>query len=87
LGSAQLVGLLTAALLFAGRFEQAAQCIHQLARFAPQPTAAQQRYLLARWQAQWGWLLHLGGDAERSREHFLEALQALPDSAWTSRLM
>ncbi|KTB58462.1 LuxR family transcriptional regulator [Pseudomonas fluorescens] len=87
LGSAQLVGLVTAALLFAGRFDQAAQCIDQLARFAPQPTAAQQRYLLARWQAQWGWLLHLGGDAERSREHFLEALQALPDSAWTSRLM
>jgi len=87
LGSAQLVGLLTAALLFAGRFEQAALCIKQLARFAPQPTAAAQRYLLARWQAQWGWLLHLSGDAERSSEHFLEALQALPDSAWTSRLM
>ncbi len=87
LGSAQLVGLVTAALLFAGRFDQAAQCIDQLARFAPQPTAAQQRYLLARWQAQWGWLLHLSGDAERSRVHFLEALQALPDSAWTSRLM
>lgn len=87
LGSAQLVGLVTAALLFAGRFDQAAQCIDQLARFAPQPTAALQRYLLARWQAQWGWLLHLGGDAERSRAHFLEALQALPESAWTSRLM
>ncbi|VVO12008.1 LuxR C-terminal-related transcriptional regulator [Pseudomonas fluorescens] len=87
LGSAQLVGLVTAALLFAGRFDQAAQCIDQLARFAPQPTAALQRHLLARWQAQRGWLLHLGGDAERSREHFLEALQALPDSAWTSRLM
>ena len=87
LGSAQLVGLVTAALLFAGRFDQAALCIDQLARFTPQPTAAQQRYLLARWQAQWGWLLHLSGDAERSREHFLEALQALPASAWTSRLM
>ena len=87
LGSAQLVGLVTAALLFAGRFEQAATCIDQLARFTPQPTAAAQRHLLARWQAQWGWLLHLDGDAERSREHFLEALQALPDSAWTSRLM
>ena len=85
--SAQLVGLVTAALLFAGRFDQAAQCIDQLARFTPQPTAAQQRHLLARWQAQWGWLLHLGGDAEGSRVHFLEALQALPDSAWTSRLM
>ncbi|WP_338475627.1 LuxR C-terminal-related transcriptional regulator [Pseudomonas khavaziana] len=87
LGSAQLVGLVTAALLFAGRFEQAALCIDQLARFAPQPTTAGQRYLLARWQAQWGWLLHLSGDAGRSREHFLEALQALPESAWTSRLM
>lgn len=87
LGSAQLVGLVTAALLFAGRFDQAAQCIDQLARFAPQPTAAQQAYLLARWQAQWGWLLHLRGDADGARGHFLEALQALPDSAWTSRLM
>lgn len=87
LGSAQLVGLLTAALLFAGRFDQAAVCIDQLARFAPQSTAPRQRHLLARWQAQWGWLLHLGGDAEGSRGHFLEALQALPDSAWTSRLM
>ncbi|MFQ6348096.1 LuxR C-terminal-related transcriptional regulator [Pseudomonas sp. R11F] len=87
LGSAQRVGLMTAALLFAGRFEQAGVCIDQLARFTPQPTAAQQCHLLARWQAQWGWLLHLGGDAEHSREHFLEALQALPDSAWTSRLM
>ncbi|WP_248748572.1 LuxR C-terminal-related transcriptional regulator [Pseudomonas sp. MWU15-20650] len=87
LGSAQLVGLVTATLLFAGRFEQAALCIDQLARFTPQPTAAEQRYLLARWQAQWGWLLHLSGDAGRSREHFLEALQALPDHAWTSRLM
>jgi ATP/maltotriose-dependent transcriptional regulator MalT len=87
LGSAQLVGLLTAALLFAGRFDQAALCIDQLARFAPQPSAAQQAYLLARWQAQWGWLLHLRGDAEGSRGHFLEALQALPDSAWTSRVM
>ncbi|WP_300630472.1 LuxR C-terminal-related transcriptional regulator [Pseudomonas sp.] len=87
LGSAPLVGLVTAALLFAGRFEQAALCIDQLARFAPRPTAAAQRHLVARWQAQAGWLLHLSGDAEGSREHFLEALQALPDSAWTSRLM
>lgn len=85
--SAQLVGLVTAALLFAGRFDQAALCIDQLARFTPQPTAVLQRHLLARWQAQWGWLLHLGGEAARAREHFLEALQDLPDSAWTSRLM
>ncbi|MFC6336578.1 helix-turn-helix transcriptional regulator [Pseudomonas sp. CCM 7891] len=87
LGSAQLVGLVTAALLFAGRFDQAAQCIDQLARFTPQPSAQLQRQLLARWQAQWGWLLHLGGEAAQAREHFLQALEYLPDSAWTSRLM
>ncbi|MFO2462389.1 LuxR C-terminal-related transcriptional regulator [Pseudomonas sp. 15FMM2] len=87
LGSAQLVGLVTAALLFAGRFEQAAQCIDQLARFTPQPSASLQRHLVARWQAQWGWLLHLGGEAKCAREHFLAALDDLPDSAWTSRLM
>ncbi|WP_339533100.1 LuxR C-terminal-related transcriptional regulator [Pseudomonas mucidolens] len=87
LGSAQLVGLVTAALLFAGRFDRAAQCINQLARFTPQPSASLQRHLLARWQAQWGWLLHLDGEATRAREHFLEALEDLPDSAWTSRLM
>lgn len=87
LGSPQLVGLLTAALLFAGRFEQAAACIEQMARFAPQPCAAQQKLLLARWEAQQGWLLHLQGRLEPAREHFQEALAALPASAWTARLL
>ena len=34
-GSPQLVGLITAALLFAGRFDQAAECIEQLSDSAP----------------------------------------------------
>jgi ATP/maltotriose-dependent transcriptional regulator MalT len=34
-GTPQLVGLITAALLFAGRFDQAAACIEQLVRFTP----------------------------------------------------
>ena len=54
----QLIGLVTGALLFAGRFEQAGQCMAQMARFAPQPSAVEQRQLLARWQA-----LRLGDDA------------------------
>ncbi|NBF11966.1 helix-turn-helix transcriptional regulator [Pseudomonas sp. Fl4BN1] len=87
LGSPQLVGLLVAALLFAGRFEQAGQCMQQMARFAPQPMATGQRQLLARWQAQQGWLLHLGGRMDAARQHFLEALSELDDSAWTIRLL
>ncbi|WP_415773284.1 LuxR C-terminal-related transcriptional regulator [Pseudomonas sp. LB3P38] len=87
LGSPQLVGLITAALLFAGRFEQATACIAHLAHFTPQPSAVLQRQLNARWQALQGWLLHLQGRMEASRAHFLDALSALDPECWTARLM
>ncbi|MHC8331375.1 LuxR C-terminal-related transcriptional regulator [Pseudomonas sp. LB3P25] len=87
LGSSQLVGLITAALLFAGRFEQAADCIEHLSRFTPQPSAFLQRQLIARWQAQQGWLLHLQGRMEDSRAHFLDALTVLGPDLWPVRLM
>ncbi|WP_248738278.1 helix-turn-helix transcriptional regulator [Pseudomonas sp. MWU12-2029] len=87
LGSAQLVGLITAALLFAGRFAQAADCIGQLSRFLPPPSAGQQRQLIARWQAQQGWLLHLQGRMEEARDHFEQALSDLSPKAWTARLL
>ena len=87
LGSPHLVGLLTAALLFAGRFDQAEACIEQMARFAPQPSAILQRQLLARWQAQRGWFLHLQGRMEPAREHFYQAQHALAPSAWSARLL
>ncbi|MGE8066525.1 LuxR C-terminal-related transcriptional regulator [Pseudomonas sp. NPDC089569] len=87
LGSPQRVGLIAAALLFAGRFEQASACIDQMARFAPQPTATLQRQLLARWQAQQGWLLHLQGRTQAAHGHFLEALAELDADAWPARLL
>lgn len=87
LGSPQLVGLITGALLFAGRFEQAGDCIKHLSRFMPQPSAFLQRQLIARWQAQQGWLLHLQGRMEASRALFLEALGELGQACWTARLM
>ncbi|WMN18743.1 LuxR C-terminal-related transcriptional regulator [Pseudomonas piscis] len=87
LGSPQSVALLVGAMLFAGRFEQAEQCMAQMARFAPQPSAAAQVQLLARWQAQQGWLLHLEGRMEAAREHFHQALAELADSAWVTRLL
>lgn len=86
-GSPQLVGLITAALLFAGRFEQAGECIEHLSRFSPQPSSLLQRQLIARWQAQQGWLLHLQGRMEDAREHFLDALNELGPELWTARLM
>ena len=86
-GSPQLIGLITAALLFAGRFDPAGECIAQLSRFLPQPSEFLQRQLLARWLAQQGWLLHLQGRMEASRAHFLEALSELGPELWTVRLM
>ncbi|MCU1762253.1 LuxR C-terminal-related transcriptional regulator [Pseudomonas sp. 14P_8.1_Bac3] len=87
LGSPQLVGLITAALLFAGRFEQADECIEHLSRFTPQPSAPEQRQLVARWQALQGWLLHLQGRMEPSRIHLLAALESLGPELWGIRLM
>jgi LuxR family transcriptional regulator, maltose regulon positive regulatory protein len=86
-GSPQLIGLITAALLFAGRFDPAGECIAQLSRFLPQPTEFLQRQLLARWLAQQGWLLHLQGRMEASRVHFLEAMSELGPELWTVRLI
>ncbi|TBN44481.1 LuxR C-terminal-related transcriptional regulator [Pseudomonas sp. BGI-2] len=86
-GSPQLVGLITAALLFAGRFEQAGDCIERLSRFTPQPSATLQRQLIARWQAQQGWLLHLQGRMEAASEHFRQALAELGADAWQARLL
>lgn len=85
--SPQLIGLITAALLFAGRFEPAGECVAQLSRFLPQPTEFLQRQLLARCLAQQGWLLHLQGRMDASRAHFLEALSELGPELWTVRLM
>lgn len=87
LSTPQLVGLITAALLFAGRFEQAGQCIECLGRFMPQPSAELERQLIARWQAQQGWLLHLQGQMEQARQHFQQALAQLAADAWPARLL
>ena len=87
LSTPQSVGLVTAALLFAGRFDQASACIEQLTRFAPQPQACQQRQLVARWQVLRGWLLHLSGDGEQAREHFLQGQAGLDPQAWSLQLL
>ncbi|WP_460117968.1 helix-turn-helix transcriptional regulator [Pseudomonas sp. S2_C03] len=87
LGSPQLVGLISAALLIAGRFEQAGECIDNLSRFLPQPSALMQQQLIARWQTLQGWRLHLQGCIQASRAHFLAALEVLGPPLWSVRLM
>ncbi|MEX3775574.1 LuxR C-terminal-related transcriptional regulator [Pseudomonas sp. MYb118] len=87
LGSPQLVGLISSALLIAGRFEQAGECIDNLSRFLPQPSVLLQQQLIARWQTLQGWRLHLQGCMQASRAHFLEALEVLGAPLWSVRLM
>lgn len=87
LSTPHLVGLITAALLFAGRFEQAAVCIGHLGRFMPQPSAELETQLIARWQVQLGWLLHLQGQMEQARESFRIALASLAPEHWQARLL
>ncbi|MHC8370335.1 LuxR C-terminal-related transcriptional regulator [Pseudomonas sp. MDT1-85] len=82
-----LVGLMTAALLFAGRFEQARECIAQFSRFMPQPSLALQRQLIARWQTLNGWLLHLEGRMACAHAHFTEALEKLDVDNRIARVM
>ena len=87
LSTPQLIGLITAALLFAGRFEQAAHCIGRLSRFMPQPSAQQEKQLIARWQMLQGWLMHLQGQMAPAREYFRQALDELAVDAWPARLL
>ena len=82
-----LVGLIASALLFAGRFEQARQCIQHLSRFSPQPCMAQQRQLIAQWQALQGWLLHLEGRMALAHAHFSQALDELDVDRQVARIM
>ncbi|WP_095119431.1 LuxR C-terminal-related transcriptional regulator [Pseudomonas sp. Irchel s3f10] len=87
LSTPQLVELITAALLFAGRFEQAAKCIGHLGVFIPQPSPALERQLISRWQTLQGWLLHLEGRMVAAHEHFSQALEVLDPDKWIARVM
>jgi ATP/maltotriose-dependent transcriptional regulator MalT len=46
-----------------------------------------ERQLIARWQAQQGWLLHLQGQMQPAQEHFQQALAELAPETWPTRLL
>jgi C4-dicarboxylate transporter len=71
-----LVGLITAALLFAGRFDQAAACIEQLVRFTPShgcPATATAGALAGAARL----VAAFAGADGAARTHFIEALAEL----------
>ncbi|EPH0874140.1 LuxR C-terminal-related transcriptional regulator, partial [Pseudomonas aeruginosa] len=73
-------------LLYAGRLAEAEDCIGQLARFLPMPSASRQRVLLAQWQGLFGILLHCRGE-RGAADYLREALEQLPEDAWSQGLI
>lgn len=84
--SPRLVVLQAWALIICARFDEASACMQALAHFLPQPDARRQRKLLAHWQALSGVLARQCGRRD-ARQHCLEALQALDESAWSQRIL
>ena len=75
----QLVVLNACALMMNVRLDEAQICLAQLNRFLPQPTAEQNRRLLARWQALCGAINGLQGHGTLATEHCQAALDHLGD--------
>jgi len=75
------------ALLLVGRLEEAQACVDQLARFQPRADAARLADLFAQWQAIRGVAAYGAGQAPEARVHLLEALSALPETAWAQSLL
>jgi ATP/maltotriose-dependent transcriptional regulator MalT len=86
-GTPHLISLTSSALIYAGRYDQAAACLEDMARFSPQPSAVLQQNFIALWQGQQGWLNHLWGNAEAAVGHLHDACQHLSQSAWQCRVL
>lgn len=84
--SPRLIVLQAWALIICARLDEAAECIGALAHFLPQPDARRQRKLLGHWQALSGVLARQCG-RRNARQHCLEALQWLDESAWSQRVL
>lgn len=74
------------ALMLSGRLDAAAEYTEQLARFTPQPNARSQHELIAQWKALKANLAFHLGTADQAREWLDEAIDELPEKAWSQRL-
>ena len=82
----RLIALQAWALIISTRLDEADQCVQDLPRFLPQPDARRQQQLLAQYQAIRGVIERQRG-LRSARQHCLEALEQLPASAWSQRML
>ncbi|MBM7061880.1 ATP-dependent transcriptional regulator [Pseudomonas sp. UL073] len=75
------------ALLLGWRLDEAQACLARLGNFLPQPSAELNRRLLAHWQALYGAVEGMRGNARVAREHCHGALATLRDSDWRATLL
>lgn len=87
LSTPRLILLNAWVLLLVGRLDEALACVDQLARFQPRGDGLRSQELFAQWQAIQGIAAYGRGCAEASREHLLQALHGLPESAWAQSLL
>ncbi|MDF3868199.1 LuxR C-terminal-related transcriptional regulator [Pseudomonas denitrificans (nom. rej.)] len=73
-------------LLFVGRLDDVEALLTGFDRFLPMPGEHRQRALIAQWQGLNGMLTHARG-LPGSREQLREALQHLPEEAWSQTLI
>lgn len=85
--SSRLIYLCAKALLFSGRLDEAEQCLQRLGHFLPLPDPQRHQRLLANWQALFGTLHALRGNAEPARLHCHAALRHLTARDWLSVLL
>jgi ATP/maltotriose-dependent transcriptional regulator MalT len=82
----RLIMLQAWALIICARLDEVDACIAELTRFLPQPDARRQQQLIAQYQAVLGVLQRQRGQAS-ARQHCLEALEVLHESAWSQHIL
>ena len=82
----RLIMLQAWALIICARLDEVEACLVDLARFLPQPDARRQQQLVAQYQAVQGVLQRQRGQAS-ARQHCLEALPVLHESAWSQHIL
>lgn len=82
----RLIMLQAWALIICARLDEVDACVAELNRFLPQPDARRQQQLIAQYQAVQGVLQRQRGLAS-ARQHCLEALDVLHESAWSQHIL
>lgn len=82
----RLIMLQAWALIICVRLDEVDSCLQDIERFLPQPTARRQQQLIAQYQSVTGMLQRQRG-LRSARQHCLEALETLDESAWSQRIL